>query len=175
MKKLFLILASAAALASCGGKKGDDNINVPEGMIAVDLSKFGGYPLIIAVPDTLNGKHNGKLSVTQNPKGGYDVKVGKGFQLSITEGEGNMEMKKSDVNGDAVRKLVKMVVDEPNAILYEWQIEGMEPEFRFYAIVKAGNKSYEAEDVEGEVFGEKAATAMLNSAKGLKAKEKEKS
>ena len=96
--------------------------------------------------------------------------MGKNFQITVTGGEGNMAMKKSDITTDAVRKFVKYVVEDANALVWEWQIEGMEPEFHFYAIVKDGDKTFEVRDVEGEVFTEKAATQMLDAAKSIRLK-----
>ncbi|MEK6615784.1 MAG: hypothetical protein AABZ32_06700, partial [Bacteroidota bacterium] len=83
---------------------------------------------------------------------------------------GDFEMKKNDITTDAVRKFVKYIAEEPNALIWEWQIEDMEPEFHFYTVVKAGEKSFEVRDVEGEIFSEKAATQMLDAAKSIRLK-----
>ncbi len=168
-KKIFLFIAGASLLtiAGCGNKKTDDNANanVPQGMVAADLSAKG-LPVYINVPDSTTGP----LEIVENAQGGADVKVGKNFQMTIAEGAGNMEMKKQDITHDDVRKFVKYISESPTAIVWEWQIEGMEPEFHFYAIVKAGDKSFEARDVEGEIFSEKAATQMLEATKSIRLK-----
>jgi hypothetical protein len=170
MKKFFLFVASASvlALSSCGNGKKDDNANagVPQGMIAADLSTQG-LAALVNVPDSTTGP----LEIIPNAQGGADVKVGKNFQMTIIEGPGNVELKKKDIASDEVRKFVKYIVEDPNAIVWEWQMEGGEPEYHFYAIVKAGNKSYEVFDVVGEVFSEKAATQMLDAAKSVRPKE----
>ena len=171
-KKIYLFVAGITifAFAGCGNKKTDDNANanVPAGMIAADLSAIseGRMPILINVPDSTVAP----LDITANAQGGADVKVGKNFQITVTGGEGNMAMKKSDITTDAVRKFVKYVVEDANALVWEWQIEGMEPEFHFYAIVKDGDKTFEVRDVEGEVFTEKAATQMLDAAKSIRLK-----
>lgn len=170
MKKILLLAAfiSLITLAGCGNKGGDNaNSDVPQGMVAADLSAQG-LQILINVPDSSSGP----LEITENAQGGADVKVGKNFQITVTEGAGDMAMKKNDITSDAVRKFVKYIGDkeDPNAILWEWQIEGMDPEFHFYAIVKVGEKSFEVRDVEGEVFSEKAATDMLNAAKTIRLK-----
>ena len=168
-KKIFLLSAGVAllSLASCGNKKTDEATDaaVPQGMVAADLSEQG-LLVLMHVPDSTTAP----LEITSNAQGGADVKVGKNFQVTVAEGPGDMGMKKNDITTDAVRKFVKYVVEEPNALVWEWQIEGMEPEFHFYVIVKDGDKSFEVRDVEGEVFTEKAATQMLEAAKSIRLK-----
>lgn len=169
MKKLFLFMAgiSLIALAGCGGAKDEDaqTIAVPQGMVAADLSGQG-LPVLINVPDSTTGP----LEISENTQGGADIRVGQNFQMTVIEGPGNMEMKKNDVTHDDIRKLVRYVVEEPNAIVWEWQIEGMESEFHFYTILKAGEKTFEIHDLEGEIFSEKAVTQMLDAAKSLRLK-----
>ena len=168
MKKIFLFALSISllSLAGCGNKKTDDNAGVPKGMVAADLS-VQGVMALVNVPDSTVAP----LVITANAQGGADVKVGKNFQMTIIEGPGDIAMKKNDITHDDVRKFVKYVVEEPTALVWEWQIQGMEPEFHFYTIVKDGAKSFEVRDVEGEVFSEKAATQMLDAAKSIRVKE----
>ena len=172
MKKIFLFIAGVSLLSvtGCGGAKTEDtsSAGVPQGMTAADLSAVseGRMQVLVNVPDSTSGP----LDITANAQGGADVKVGKNFQMTITEGAGDVAVKKNDITHDDVRKFVKYVVEEANYLVWEWQIEGMEPEFHFYAIVKAGEKSFEVRDVEGEVFSEKAATTMLDAAKSIRAK-----
>jgi hypothetical protein len=169
MKKIFLLIAgiSVLALAACGNKNTDENANagVPAGMVAADLSGQG-LQALVNVPDSTVAP----LEIMANPQGGADVKVGKNFQMTIIEGPGDIALKKNDITHDDVRKFVKYIVEEPNNLVWEWQIEGMEPEFHFYAIVKDGTKTFEVRDAEGEVFSEKAATQMLDAAKTLRMK-----
>ena len=172
MKKIFLFLSCAAvvSLSSCGPKNnGNADANVPQGMTAADLSEVSEQRMLVLVnvPDSTSGV----LEITANSQGGADVKVGKNFQMTITEGAGNIDMKKQDITHDDVRKFVKYLVEDPNALVWEWQIEGMEPEFHFYSIVKAGDKTFEVRDVEGEVFSEKAAMQMLDASKSIRMKE----
>lgn len=169
MQKVFLFFISTSLLLAtgCGNGKNDAaDVNVPQGMVAADLSEQG-MPILINVPDSTVGK----LEIIPNPQGGADVKAGKNFQITILEGEGEgMEMKKKLITSDDVRKFIKYVTEEPNAIAWEWQMEGGEPEFHFYAIVKTEDKSYEVFDVIGEMFSEKAAMQMLEAAKSIRKK-----
>lgn len=174
-KALLFVTVISAFLHGCGNENGTENRegNVPQGMVAADLTEVseGRMPILINVPDSTVGP----LELSSNSQGGVDIKVGKNFQVTITEGEGNIEMKKNDIINDDVRKFMRYVVEEPNALIWEWQIEGMEPEFHFYAIIKAGDRSFEVRDVEGEAFSEKAAIQMLEAAKSLRLKAAEKS
>ena len=169
MKKIFLFALSVSllSLAACSGGKKEDNANagVPAGMVAADMSEFGVLALV-NVPDSTVAP----LEIITNAQGGADVKVGKNFQITVMEGPGDIELKKNDITHDDIRKFVKYIVEEPNALIWEWQMTGMEPEFHFYAIVKDGDKSYEVRDVEGEVFSEKSATQMLDAAKSVRMK-----
>ena len=167
MKNLFLLIITAfVVLTGCGGAK-EEAVKIP-GMMPLDLSSHG-LPVIINVPDSSKGK----LEVIDQSWGATEIKVGKEFQISVSAGEGDMALAKSDVAGNDVNKFKRYVVDEPEAILYESAIT--EPEFHFYSVIKVGDASYVVEDIKGEMFSEKSAQTMLQSAKGMKAKEKQES
>ncbi|MFH1005295.1 MAG: hypothetical protein V1781_07370 [Bacteroidota bacterium] len=171
MKKSFFIFAIFAMLAvtGCGNSDSDNSTttDIPNGIIAVDLSKYE-IPILINIPDSTIGL----LEITANAQGGVNINVGNNFNIIIIEGEGNMKMKKNDIVNDAVRKFVRYVIEDTNAILWEWQIEGQEAEFHFYSIVKVGNKSFEVSNVEGGFFSEKSAIQMLDASKSIRLKEK---
>jgi hypothetical protein len=166
VKPLVLVASSLTLLflASCGNEKNNGNANtdVPHGMVAVDLSAQG-LPILVNIPDS----NTASLEIIANAQGGADVKVGKNFQMTIAEGQGDISLKKNDIAKDDVRKLVRYVVDEPNFLVWEWKIEGLEPDFHFYAIVKDGEKFFEAHEVDGEIFSEKSALLMLDAAKSI--------
>ncbi len=164
---LFALSISFFTLTSCGsgGKADSSSANIPAGMVAVDLSPYGMQALVNAPDSTV-----APMEVTENPLGGADIKVGMNFQITVIEGEGDIALMKQDATNDDIRKFIKYVVDEPNVLVWEWQIEGMEPEFRFYTIVKDGGKSFIVRDVEGEIFSEKAIMQMLDAAKSVRIK-----
>lgn len=166
MKKLILLLAAPAILtiASCGDSKKDDAaVSIP-GMTEVNL-KINGNQLSIMVPDSTKGK----MELLEQSWGATEIKVGKDFQISISEGEGDIALTKSDIAGNDVNKFKRFVKDEPTLLFWESEITG--PEFHFYTIVKPGTVSYLIEDIKGEVFDEKATQTMIDAAKTLKAKE----
>lgn len=173
MKKLLTIISAlvlAVSLQNCGEKKDDQaKVEAPAGMITLDLSKYG-KPFTIFVPDTINAK----LDIMEQTWGALEIKVGKDFQISITEDPGDVELRKSDIKGDEINKFKAFVVEEPTTIM--WESEITKPEFHFYSIQKIGNSTYVFEDIkttEGEPFGREAVQKMLDAAKSLKEVKKE--
>lgn len=170
MKKILSLLAIAATLSfmSCGNSKdGDDTTDtpVPVGMMALDLSEYG-MNVLINIPDSTHGP-----LVTEDVGGAVRISVGNNFKIEVRTGEGNMEMKKTvDIAKNEVYKLDKYVVEEPNTIIYQWHMEGSQPETRFFSVVKIGDQNYEVEDVAGEIFSEESCKKMVESAKSLREK-----
>lgn len=166
MKKLFLVLAAPAMLflASCGGSKTADSTAAMPGMMETTVN-VNGNQLSLMVPDSTKGK----LQVVEQSWGATEVKVGKDFQISITEGDGDVALTKSDIAGNDVNKFKRFIKDEPSLLFWESEITG--PECHFYTIVKPANVSYVVEDIKGDVFSEKAVETMIASAKSLKAKD----
>lgn len=166
MKKLFTILSVIAlsiAISSCGGKETQQNIEAPAGMVALDLSKFGKQ-FSIFVPDTTASK----LEVIEQSWGALEIKVGKGFHLSITEDPGDMELRKSDIKSNDVNIFKSYLIEEPLTIMWESAIT--KPEFHFYSIQKIGENTYVFEDVvpaDGEPLSKDAVQKMLDSAKKI--------
>ena len=165
MKKLLLLLAVPAILffVSCGGSKKDAPVSIP-GMMEVTL-KINGNTLSIMVPDSTKGK----MEMVEQSWGATEIKVGKEFQLSISEGEGDIALMKSDIAGNDVNKFKRFLKDEPGLLF--WESEITEPEFHFYIVEKVGTVSYLIEDIKDEHFNEKGAQAMIDAAKTLKVKE----
>ena len=87
MKKILLLLVAPAILitASCGDSKTDDTTVAIPGMMEVQL-KINGNALAIMVPDSTKGK----LEMVEQSWGATEIKVGKDFQISIEEGEGDV-------------------------------------------------------------------------------------
>ena len=166
MKKIFLLLAAPAMLfmASCGGSKTEETTASLPGMMETTIT-VNGNKLDIMVPDSTKGK----LEVIEQSWGATEIKVGKEFQISVTEGEGDIALTKSDIAGNDVNKFKRFVKDEPTLVF--WESEITEPEFHFYTVVKTGTASYVVEDIKGDVYSEKGAQTMIDASKTLKAKE----
>ena len=110
MKKLFTLLSViilSITVSSCGGKDTKQNIEAPAGMVALDLSKFGKQ-FSIFVPDTTAAK----LEVVEQTWGALEIKVGKGFHISITEDPGDIELRKSDIKSNDVNIFKSFLVED---------------------------------------------------------------
>ena len=166
MKKVLLLAALPAVLflASCGGSKTEETTMSMPGMMETTVT-VNGNKLSIMVPDSTKGK----LEVVEQSWGATEIKVGKQFQISISEGEGDIALTKSDIAGNDVNKFQKYLKEEPTLLFWSSQIT--DPEFHFYTIVKPGTISYVVEDIKGEIFNEKCAQTMIDASKTLKAKD----
>jgi hypothetical protein len=166
MKKLFTLLSVitlSIAIPSCGGKDTKQNIEAPAGMVALDLSKFGKQ-FSIFVPDTTAAK----LEVVEQTWGALEIKVGKGFHISITEDPGDIELRKSDIKSNDVNIFKSFLVEEPLTLMWESAIT--KPEYHFYSIQKIGANTYVFEDVvpaDGEPLSKDAIQKMFDSAKQI--------
>lgn len=166
MKQALLLLALSAILINtgCENPKKENVVTVKPGMMELNL-KVNGNSLTITVPDSSIGK----LEVAEQSWGATEIKVGKHFQLSISEGQGDINLKKSDISGDEVNKFKRYIKEEPNTLFWESAIT--EPEFHFYTVEKVGPVFYLIENIKEEHFTEKDVQQMLESAKSLKLQE----
>ena len=166
MKSFLLLLVASSILffASCGGSKKEVTPASMSGMMEVEL-KINGAKLSIMVPDSTKGK----IEIIEQSWGATEIQVGKDFQISIEEAEGDIALVKSDIAGNDVNKF-KRYVNEETTLLF-WESEITTPEYHFYTIVKPGTVSYVIQDIKGDVFSEKAVQIMVDAAKTLKPKE----
>lgn len=166
MKKVILLLVLSAIIVSpgCNNTKKEGVASVEPGMMELEL-KVNGNSLVITVPDSSIGK----LEVTDQSWGATEIKVGRNFQLSISEGEGDITLKKSDIAGDEINKFKRYLKEEPGTLFWESAIT--EPEFHFYTVEKVGPVYYLIEDIKEEHFSEKEIQLMLESAKSMKLQE----
>ncbi len=168
MKKALIVLAAPVIICftSCGGSKADEEVILP-GMMKVQLI-VASDTLSMIIPDSTKGK----VEIVEQPWGATEIKVGKDFQLSIEQGEGDVTLAKSDIAGDEVYKLQRYLKDEPTLLFWESKIADMpNSNFHFYSISKVGKASYLIKDIEsGDAYSEKAVQTMVDAAKTLKAK-----
>jgi len=164
MKKIFLliIIPSVLLLTNCKNQKSDDVNNSTSGIRQVQI-KINGNSLSLMVPDSTKGK----VEVVDQSWGATEIKVGKDFQISISEGEGDIALKKSDIAANDVNKFKRYVKDEAGLLFWESQIT--EPEFHFFCIQKVGTTSYNVEDIKGDIFSEPAVQSMIDAVKSMKA------
>jgi hypothetical protein len=111
LSRFLIAVALLTGIVSCGGKKPDESVAAPQGMHVLDLSRFG-KPFAIFVPDTVAAK----LQITEQNTGALEIRVGKGFAISINEQAADLNLVKEDLKGDEVNKLRNFIVDEPSAL-----------------------------------------------------------
>src|ERR1700741_1278719 len=163
-KLIFAMIVFATLVVSgCGGKKAEEeSLTPPPGMRYLDISSTG-MNLNVLIPDDKAGV----LDTVMQSWGGYEIKVGKEFQVSIEEGAGDVEMVKSDNAGNDVNKLKRYLVEEPTTLVWESGVADLS-EFHFYCVLKVGARSYVIQDIKGEPFSQKAIESMLEAAKQIK-------
>lgn len=168
MKKLITLISAlmiVISVQSCGEKKKEEPAVVaPAGMSVLDLSRFG-KPFTIFVPDTVASK----MEITEQTWGALEIRIGKDFQISITEDPGDIELRKSDIKSDEINKFKSFIVEEQGTIM--WESEITKPEFHFYSIQKLGNSTYVFEDIkttDAEPFGREIIQKMLDASKSIK-------
>lgn len=164
MKKIILILITPAILifAGCGNAKKTDADSSMAGMKEI-IIKVNGNNLSLMIPADST---RGRLEITEQNWGATEIKFGKDFEITVSEGDGNIALMKSDIAGNDVNKFKRFLKDEPTLLCWESQITT--PEFHFYSIQKAGTTSYIIEDIKGDVFSETGIQAMITAAKTLK-------
>jgi hypothetical protein len=163
--KITLSLALIVMIASCGGKKHEnENLVAPKGMRYYDISRTGMNAFIL-IPDSSLGV----LDTSAQSSGEYLAKVGKDFQISIIENAGDINQRKADIASDDVNKLKKYITDDSITLMWESGIADLS-EFHFYHIKKLGTRTYVFEDVKGEPFSQQATQKMLDACKQAKEK-----
>ena len=165
MKSRLLISLSVLAViifVGCGNKKENQDLTPPQGMTYLDISRTG-MNLNVLIPDSTVGL----VDTIMQSWGAYEIKVGKDFQISIEESDGDIEMIKSDNANNDVNKLKQYLVQEPNTLVWESGIADMS-EFHFYHVTKIGTRSYVIQDIKGEPFSKSAIEKMLEVVKQIK-------
>jgi len=168
MKKTLITTLTVAALIfnyACGDSQPkEEPIVAPEGMIVLDLTKYG-KSFVIFVPDTTQSK----LEIVEQTYGALDISVGQNFAISITEQHEDLELKKSELKDDEVNKLKGFLVEEPGAIL--WESEITDSEFHFIINTKIGESDYSIQDLkntDNKPFDKEAIQKMFDAAKNIK-------
>ena len=167
MKKILFLFVAPITLffASCGGSKSDEEVILP-GMMKVQFA-VAGDTLSMIVPDSSKSK----VEIIEQSWGATEIKGSNEFQISIEQGDGDITLAKSDIDGDDVFKLQRYIIDEPNLIFWESKIPAMpNSNFHFYTVIQANNKNYIIKDIEnGDAYNEQHVQTMVDATKTLKA------
>ena len=161
---IFLVVVSSVLfIASCSNS--GQEIKAPEGMQVLNLSRYG-KPFSIFVPDTTKIH----LVITEQSSGALEISAGNNYGISINEQHADLGLLRSDLKADDVNKLKSMIVDEPEAIM--WESEIVQPEFHFFINKKINNADYSFEDIkstEAEPFKKEATQRMFDACKNVQA------
>ena len=172
MKKFAYLLMLPLALLFTQCENGGGEEDIPEetvdlgNVVEVDLNEYG-YPLVISLPKAGDQEFEPIIDVLD--WGALEIRVGVGFAVQISGGDGNMAQVKEDISLDDVYAATYLV-DDPDAILYGWAIKDteMEPGYRFYVIKMDGDNAWEIRSIDdGDAFTEGPATRMFNIAKAV--------
>jgi hypothetical protein len=156
------IAAIAIVCATCG-QTADEPVKAPEGMSALDLSRYG-KPFVLFVPDTASAPVN----VTEDPSGALLVTSGTRFAMSIRESAEDLTLRKRDITDDEVNKLKQFLVEDSVALVWESAITTSEHHFVMNG--RAGDGVYAFEDLRGNAvpLSKDAVMAMYESVKAIK-------
>jgi len=161
-QKMFFLFGMVVIGYACGNKS-PDQIPAPDGMCAVELSKYG-KPFSIFVPDTSKNPFH----VTEEGSGALIVKAGSTFAISITEETNDLQLKRTDIETDEINKFTAYIVNEPNAILWESAIT--EPEYHFVLNTKVAGREFsfqDAQNTESKAPGKMSVELMFNNCKSI--------
>jgi hypothetical protein len=162
LQHFILAFCITAILASCNGSK-TDNENNTSGSKEIEFT-ISGNKLMMQVPDTLKAQPE----IKEQSWGATEITIGKGFQISVSEINGDVTLMKKDIAENDVNKFKRYITDEP-ALLF-WESEIVNPEFHFYAVQKTDKSIYTIEDIKGDFFSEQAVKAMVEASKTIKSK-----
>jgi hypothetical protein len=159
----MLFLFGVLFLFNACGNKSPNQISAPEGMCAVELSKYG-KPFSIFVPDTSKNP----FTVVEDGSGALIVKAGSTFAISITEETSDLQLKRMDIESDEINKFTAYMVNEPTAILWESAIT--EPEYHFVLNAKVAGRDFSFQDLqntEAKAPGKTSVQLMFNNCKSI--------
>ncbi len=135
-----------------------------QGMKELNLGEYG-MDISIMIPDENTG-----MAEVIAADWSVEIRVGEGFMISVSIGEGDLELLKSDLQEDLVYK--SEILDEsPSHIVYKREIEnsGMEPEHHFFYIADVEGDQYDVQNLKDVTYSKEAIDRMLASAKSIKA------
>lgn len=173
-KSITLISAFLIVLLSaCGG--GDSSTDQTEGQASEEMSDMQGMTelnltdygldLSIMIPDENTG-----VAEVIATDWSVEIRVGEGFMISVSIGEGDLELLKSDLMEDLVYK-AEILDESESHIVYKREIEnsGMEPEHHFFLITDIDGDQYDVQNLKDVTYSKEAIDRMLMSAKSIKA------
>lgn len=169
---VVIVLLFSMVFLSCGESTEANQVDsttvlLPHHM-EVDISPYG-FLATIQIPDTTVGI----AEYNETNWGALEIKVGKGFGISIQSGEGNMELLKKDLKEDLVFTN-EIIAETPNSIIYKRTIKDAEikPLYHFFYFDTIDGYIVEVKSLDMEEYTQKNVEDMLKAAQTLKEKKR---
>lgn len=146
LRFIFLFIGLGIVLLACHEAPSQPKI---KGKVQLDLTAYG-KPFSVMIPDTSNTR----LSIQEQVSGALEIRVGDFFGIAINEQACDLELKRNDVIGDDVNKLIAFKDSVKNELLWESVLAGRR-ELHFMINKQVGTATYCFEDLrtlEGFAF-----------------------
>jgi hypothetical protein len=140
--------------------KSDDSPPPKRDMVVVDMSP-GGIDAVIQAPGSASVEQKFGNAVIRTPDGAFHLEIGAEWA--------DIEARKKDIASNTLNRLVRFVVDEPTAVVYESKVAGTS-EFHVLANAMAGEARLSCEDSKGPAYSESSAMAMLEACRSISGK-----
>ena len=146
--------------ATCGGGTGPaaeettGDSTAAEASTAIDLASHD-LPLLLTAPDKQFTEGQEPSFVWKDETGKLEVKAGAHFGLVITEEPGDIPRLKASLDRDLLRKN-SILSETPELLTYRSEFPD-DPSLvflHFYRVVRAGDRTFVVEDLEGQPYNQ---------------------
>jgi len=161
-------LFAMALLVACGdvtGPAADGNPATDSTAAAtlppIDLAGHG-LPLLLTPLDKQFTEGQEPAIVWKDETGTLEVKAGDHFGLVITEEPGDIPRLKATLDRDLLRKNT-LLTETPELLTYrsEFPDDAMLVFMHFYQVVKAGDRTFVVQDIDGQPFNQQDIERMV--------------
>lgn len=161
-------LFAMALLVGCSGGTGPaaDGTPTTDSTAAatpppIDLASHG-LPLLLTPLDKQFTDGQEPAMVWKDETGTLEVKAGEHFGLAITEEPGDIPRLKADLDRDLLRKNTALR-ETPELLIYrsEFPDDASLVFLHFYQVVRAGDRTFVVQDIEGKPFNQQDIDRML--------------
>jgi hypothetical protein len=170
LKRFFFLAILLILVSSCGNSTDSEN-QQSKGNTVVDLSDGGAYyglNLLMDVPDT-TGKNN-SIIMNEGMYGGIRLNCGKNFDLEVGLYDGNLKLKKEELESDKIFK-VSYILEDSYGFVYKKHVDNTNIEqYHFFVNKTIDGVSYFIENSKDEDFTKEQVELMFEYAQTLRMK-----
>lgn len=166
--KLTIPVFALALLAGCGGgaEQASDPTQATDSSAAaaippIDLATYD-LPLLLTPLDKQYTDGQEPAIVWKDETGTLEVKAGSHFGLVITEEPGDIPRLKASLDRDLLQKNT-LLSETPEGLTYrsEFPDDPTLVFMHFYQVVKAGDRTFVVQDLEGQAFNQQDIDRMM--------------